>query len=1164
MRKQFRRAIAWICMSAMLTGSASSYALAGEAVPEETAGSQQLLEEVAEQTLQVVAEAQEEFAQDGLLLEDTQVPVFAAAEDAIVPEEDLTADDWSEEAVGEGEEELLLVGEDLIEDDSAEPDGEDLPEAGEVPANSSAQAEESAAEQENPDAAVSDVTDGADAASDAESTAGDVSQSAPEAGTEDLPFEEPETEDVYALEEIELETEDDALLMLEEAAEDAAEAMEVSDTDFGYVYIDEDEDALAITGYYGSDESVNIPSYLHVEQDGDETEVKVTEIRKWNSPSADVTDIHVPYTVETIARSAFSGYTSLETIIFEENPTGAYDGLFEIAPYAFYGAKNLTSVTIPATVETIDDGAFARSGLKSLTFAEGSEANIGERAFEDTPLETITFPQNGQIRIGNEAFYKCKSLTDLTITGVSYLRNGAFSDCSLTSVDIDCDIATIGGRAFENNRGLTFASIKSVTEIQYGAFRGCVNLDQIEFPGKLKRVGIHALQTTKWLTNQPQGEIEVPGLEGCLYLYKGNTPENYEIPAKYTSVNAGAFEGKSTLKSLTIPETVKSIGFEAFLSCPSLTEVEIPETVTEIGNYAFGYTKTDYSGTAVYDIDDYCNYVTRSDEFVIKGYPGTAAEEYAIENGITFIDLEQEESDSPFEYELNNEGKAVITGYHGTDPKVVVPDKLDEHEVVAIGEGAFYYATGISSVQLPASVKTIEDEAFMLSYIRTLTITNPSLVIGENAFTSSQITKLNFPRNGSVKIGESAFAGCNGLKTLNLEGVSEIGKYAFDGCSKLQQVSVGSKMKQIAQEAFRFDENLYKVDLKSVTTIEYAAFSWCSRLTEVVFPKKMDKIDYDAFVGTYWLNQKKEGPVIQSGVLYVYNGNPTRLYTVPSGVTYITAQAFRNKTNLEAVELPGTVREIGQEAFIGNTKLRYVHIPSSVQKVGEYAFGYTFAGSKSEGTKFVFGGRTIHYVKKAGDLNICGMPGTAAHAYAKANGFTFSLLDDNNMLPSIILNVSGKLPMKVGQVFNGVTAKCTFPKDKIKKWSSSNSRVVSVNALTGKLTAKKVGLATITVTSEFGGKASFIVSVSKKKVRTKGISVPSVNKKKVTLKKKKKLTLKTLLNPITSQDKITFTSSNKKVVTVTKKGKIKALKKGKAKITIRSGKKKFAIKITVK
>ena len=68
MRKQFRRAIAWICMSAMLTGSASSYALAGEAVPEETAGSQQLLEEVAEQTLQVVAEAQEEFAQDGLLL----------------------------------------------------------------------------------------------------------------------------------------------------------------------------------------------------------------------------------------------------------------------------------------------------------------------------------------------------------------------------------------------------------------------------------------------------------------------------------------------------------------------------------------------------------------------------------------------------------------------------------------------------------------------------------------------------------------------------------------------------------------------------------------------------------------------------------------------------------------------------------------------------------------------------------------------------------------------------------------------------------------------------------------------------------------------------------------------------------------------------------------
>ena len=57
--------------------------------------------------------------------------------------------------------------------------------------------------------------------------------------------------------------------------------------------------------------------------------------------------------------------------------------------------------------------------------------------------------------------------------------------------------------------------------------------------------------------------------------------------------------------------------------------------------------------------------------------------------------------------------------------------------------------------------------------------------------------------------------------------------------------------------------------------------------------------------------------------------------------------------------------------------------------------------------------------------------------------------------------------------------------------------------------------------------------------------------------------MKIALTPITSQEKITFTSSNKKVVTVTSKGVIKAKKPGKAKITVKSGKKKVTVTVTV-
>ena len=71
-------------------------------------------------------------------------------------------------------------------------------------------------------------------------------------------------------------------------------------------------------------------------------------------------------------------------------------------------------------------------------------------------------------------------------------------------------------------------------------------------------------------------------------------------------------------------------------------------------------------------------------------------------------------------------------------------------------------------------------------------------------------------------------------------------------------------------------------------------------------------------------------------------------------------------------------------------------------------------------------------------------------------------------------------------------------------------------------------------------------------------------KTKLTLKKGKSLTLKPVISPITSQEKVTYTTSNKKVATVTKKGVIKAKKKGTVTITVKSGKVTKKVKVTVK
>ena len=161
---------------------------------------------------------------------------------------------------------------------------------------------------------------------------------------------------------------------------------------------------------------------------------------------------------------------------------------------------------------------------------------------------------------------------------------------------------------------------------------------------------------------------------------------------------------------------------------------------------------------------------------------------------------------------------------------------------------------------------------------------------------------------------------------------------------------------------------------------------------------------------------------------------------------------------------------------------------------------------------------------------------------------------------SITLNVSS-LPLQKGKSTTAVKA-TLYDGDSIAKWESSNTKVAKVSRK-GKITAKKVGTATITVTTKNGATVSVKIHVQKGKVKTKTLSVTNVTAKKLTLKKGKSFTLKTAVTPLTSQDKVKFTSSDKKIITVNGKGKVKAVKKGSAKITIKSGKKTTKVQVQV-
>ena len=171
----------------------------------------------------------------------------------------------------------------------------------------------------------------------------------------------------------------------------------------------------------------------------------------------------------------------------------------------------------------------------------------------------------------------------------------------------------------------------------------------------------------------------------------------------------------------------------------------------------------------------------------------------------------------------------------------------------------------------------------------------------------------------------------------------------------------------------------------------------------------------------------------------------------------------------------------------------------------------------------------------------------------------------NKLKATIRINVAGTLSLAVKQTFNVKVV--TGTGDSIDSWKSSTPKIVSVK--NGRIKGLKPGKATITVQLKSGLKKSFKVKVQKKAVATTSLKVTdAVSGKKIskniTMKRKKSLRLKATVTPVTSRQKVSWSSSNKKVATVTSKGVVKAKKKGKTIITVKSGKKTYKIKVTVK
>ena len=316
-----------------------------------------------------------------------------------------------------------------------------------------------------------------------------------------------------------------------------------------------------------------------------------------------------------------------------------------------------------------------------------------------------------------------------------------------------------------------------------------------------------------------------------------------------------------------------------------------------------------------------------------------------------------------FTYSLDDDGNATITGYTGNVSALVIPDEIDGHKVIALGDNAFKGKKLLEYVEIPNSVVKIGSYVFANTSLTDLKLPEKLTYLGDCVLSGNTgVTEIAIPKTLTYA-EHGPFRESNVQKAILEKGMTTIPSYlfnqdktltqvtipdtvtkiegvVFNECKKLESINLPNNVNEIRDHVFA---NTSLTDLKLPEKLTYlgdCVLSGNTGVTEIAIPKTLTYAEHGPF-----RESNVQKAILEKGMTtipsYLFNQNTTLTQvTIPDTVTKIEGVVFNECKNLESINLPNNVNEIRDHVFAG-TGIKEINMPDSILKIGDYIFANT-------------------------------------------------------------------------------------------------------------------------------------------------------------------------------------------------------------------------------